>query len=117
MPNEIKVPPEALAQSYLRQADKDGTAAVVLLAFTDADGKQTSKMLSNRPPDATQKFLTWVQKADDRTIEAAAKALAAYNNLGWDTLTEAKRHNFKETARVVLSSGVQSQTKKIDIIV
>jgi IS1 family transposase len=113
---EIKVPPDALAQSYLRQANKDGTGALVMYAYNNIEGKAVIHLASNRDDKTTQAFLGWVQKVDDRIVEVAARALASADNTTWDKLTGAEQHNYAQTARVALEAARVEQPKSLNII-
>lgn len=112
----MKLPPDALAQSYLRRANADGTGALVIYAYNDPSGRSVIHLASNRDDKTTQAFLGWVTKIDDRIAETAARALATADNLKWDGLTEVEQHNYARVARVALEAARVEQPKTLNII-
>ena len=116
--SDISIPPDALAQSYLRQANLDGTGALVIFSFKTPgpQSKNVVHLVSNRDDKTTQGLLAWVNKIDDRVAEVAARALAAADNLTWDSVSEADRHNYTQTARVAIEAARVEGPKTLNII-
>jgi hypothetical protein len=66
--------PDDLINSFLKAAKQLGVAALVTYGFSE-DGKPVLRIASNSDEKGTAGILAWLNKTDERAVEAAAKAI------------------------------------------
>jgi hypothetical protein len=125
--------PDALVQSFLKEAKKQGISVLVAYGLM-VGGKPVLRIAANTEEAAAQGLWNWLTKTDERAIEAGAKAIAfmaagegqAPTPEGaptfstpdelWPLLSEEMRTVFTVQAQKIIAAAKSTQGRTLNIV-
>lgn len=110
--------PDDLIQAFLRAAKRQGTAILLVYAMNE-DGHPVMRVTSNSDERGTAGILSWLQRTDDRAIEAAAEALYKVFNLDddcpWASLDGVAKLSMRVAAREAIRAAKEQSGRTLNI--
>lgn len=110
---------DPLVQSFLKEARRAGSAALVAYSATGDDGQGVMRIASNVEEARTQGLWNWLTRLDARAVEAGAKALYAArveDDVPWSELPEDARAMLVAHATAVLNGAKSTQGRTLNIV-
>lgn len=117
-------PADALTHAFLRKANDEGTAALVVYGVRDVTGKPAIRVASNVEKKRADGILNFLQGVTtDEAVIAAAKALAAYDTDGdvdvdeqWGSFPNDIREDYLRAARVALEAAKKHSGRTLNMV-
>lgn len=108
--------PNAMVHAFLKTAETNKIAAIVIYGYKKTDGSSYSGTASNSNEVGTKAMLAFIHKTGTAAIEAGAKALHDKRRgwfwKPWDKLAEKKRTKIREEVeQVLLTVNAESHSK------